>query len=130
MVRLLALMSKSIARGGIMIKVIKRFWERGRKGYCYEDIWSFENWLSKTIANGLREFRDNCYTYPNDIDDWDKWMSILDEMIECFEEQGRNIDENMSGDFMERWRVREEYQKQKLHRGLELLERYWWDLWN
>ena len=111
-----------------MIRAIRRFLERGKKGYCYEDIWSFDNWLSKTIANGLREFKQNCHTYPNDIDDWEEWMTTLDEMIECFDEQGRIIDENIEGNFMERWHKRREHQKQKLHRGLELLEKYWYDL--
>ena len=112
-----------------MIGAIKRFWERGRKGYCYEDLWSFENWLSKTIANGLREFKENCHTYPNDIDDFDVWLKTLDEMIECFDEQSRGID-NIGGDFMGGWQKRQEIKKQKLHRGLELLEKYYYDLWD
>ena len=113
-----------------MIKALLRFIERGRKGYCNEDLWSFDNWLSKIIARGLREFKEVCHTYPNDIDDWEEWIKILDEMIECFEEQTRSIDENIAGDFVERWRQRREHQKQKLHRGLELLERYYYDLWD
>jgi len=111
-----------------MIKWLKRFWERGRKGYCYEDLWSFDNWLSKTIAGGLREFRANCHTYPNDCDSWEKWMATLDEMIECFEEQTRRID-NLDGDFMKHWEKRKKNQKAKLHRGLKLLEKYYYDLW-
>ncbi len=112
-----------------MIKWLRRFWERGRKGYCYEDLWSFDNWLSKTIANGLREFKAECHGYPNDVDDFDEWLKILDEMIECFEEQPRDI-ENYSGDFMERYRKRKALKKKKLHRGLELLEKYYYDLWD
>ncbi len=112
-----------------MIRWIKRFWERGRKGYCYEDLWQFDNWLSKTIANGLREFKENCHGYPNDIDDWDKWMATLDEMIECFDEQCREI-ENNTTNFLEQWHKRQEHQKKKLHRGLELLEKYYYDLWD
>lgn len=112
-----------------MINKIKKFFERGRKGYCYEDLWSFDNWLSGTIARGLREFKEICHSYPNDIDDWDEWMKILDEMIECFEEQARIID-NYSGNFMEQWRARQEKKREKLHRGLELLEKYYYDLWD
>ena len=113
-----------------MIKAIKRAIERFRKGYCYEDIWSFDNWLSRTIANGLREFKQNCHTYPNDLDNWEEWMKVLDEMIECFEEQTRGI-ENLKGqDITEQWDKRRNYQKEKLHRGLELLEKYYYDLWD
>jgi len=112
-----------------MRDAIRRFWERGRKGYCYEDIWSFDYWLSGTIARGLKEFKSGCHSYPNDLDDWDKWMARLDEMIDCFEEQTRNI-ENREGVDAEKWHKRREYQKQKLHRGLELLEKYYYDLWD
>ena len=112
-----------------MFKSLRKFIERGRKGYCYEDLWSFDDWLSKLIAKGLREFKENCSGYPNDIDDWDEWMKILDEMIECFDEQTRDVD-NLSGDFMARWNLRQEIKKEKLHRGLELLEKYYYDLWD
>ena len=113
-----------------MLNGLRKFIERGRKGYCYEDLWSFDNWLSKLIAEGLREFKKNCDTYPNDLDDWDKWMAVLDEMIECFEEQGRGIDNLPQQDFMEHWGKRREHQKERLHRGLELLERWYYDLWD
>ena len=113
-----------------MIRSIRRFWERGRKGYCFEDLYSFDHWLSKTIARGLREFKQNCHSYPNDIDNWEEWMTVLDEMIECFEKQTRGIGNIGGGDLMERWKKRQENKKIKLHRGLELLEKYWWDLWD
>lgn len=114
-----------------MIRWLRRFWERGRKGYCYEDLWSFDNWLSKTLAKGLREFKALNHGYPNDINDWDEWMAVLDEMIECFEEQTRDI-ENIAHDenVLETWRKRHEHQKRQLHRGLELLEKYYYDLWD
>ena len=112
-----------------MLRGIRRWLERARKGYCYSDLWSFDHWLSKTIARGLREFKEITYTYPNDIDDWEEWMKILDEMIECFAEQARGID-NLDGDFMERYKRRQENRKAKLHRGLELLGKYYYDLWD
>ena len=113
-----------------MIRAIKRSFERFRKGYCYADLWQFDYWLSHLIANGLREFKRNCHTYPNDCDDWEEWQKILDEMIECFDEQWRGI-ENLSGrDFMETYNKRQNNKKAKLHRGLELLEKYYYDLWD
>ena len=115
----------------MLIDKIRIFLERGRKGYATSDLWSFDNWLSKLIANGLREFKLNCHSYPNDVDDWEEWVKILDEMIECFEEQTRDIEVNLkTEDFLEHWYKRHELQRQKLHRGLELLERYYYDLWN
>lgn len=113
-----------------MLGKVRRFIERGRKGYCYEDLWSFDNFLSKVIANALREFKQNCHTYPSDGISWEEWQATLDEMIECFEEQTRSLDNIGGQDFLTKWEERRECQKQKLHRGLELLERYYYDLWD
>ena len=112
-----------------MLTKLLRFIERGRKGYCREDLWSFDHWLSRLIAKGLREFKEGTHTYPNDIDDWEEWMAVLDEMIECFEEQCRGI-YNISGEFVLHFEKRRGNQKEKLHRGLELLEKYFYDLWD
>ena len=108
---------------------IRRFIERGRKGYATSDLWSFDNWLSDLIARGLKEFKKDCNTYPSDGISWEDWMKILDEMIECFEEQSRSL-ENLTGETFEVYRQRMAYRKQKLSRGFELLERYYFDLWS
>ena len=63
-----------------------------------------------------------------DIDGREEWMTTLDEMIECFEEQARSLNNIGGENFMDNWRKRREVQKKKLHRGLELLGKYWWDL--
>ena len=112
-----------------MFSSIRRFIERGRKGFCNEDLWSFDNWLSGLIARGLREFKKNCYSYPNDIDNWDEWMSVLDEMIECFEEQTRGIS-NFLPSSLETYKKRKAHQREKLHKGFELLKKYYYDLWD
>ena len=111
-----------------MFNSIRRFIERGKKGYCHEDLWNFDNWLSSLLAKGLKEFKQQCHGYPNDINDWDTWMGILDELIDCFEEQSRGID-NIGVNFLETYNNRRAIKKAKLHKGLELLERYYYDLW-
>jgi len=114
-----------------MIRAIRRFWERGRKGYCYEELWSFDNWLSALIARGLREFKENCHSYPSKDITWEGWMAILDEMIECFEEQTRKTDNvELEGGFLKVWKKRQKDKAAKLHRGLELLEKFYYDLWD
>lgn len=113
-----------------MFKWIRRFWERGRKGYCYEDLWEWDNFFSKLVATSLREFRQHCHCYPNEDITWEGWMAVLDEMIECFEEQTRGIDNFPEGNFLALWKKRQRVKKQKLHRGLELLEKYYYDLWD
>jgi len=113
-----------------MFRALRRFWERGTKGYCYEDMWNFDSWLSATIARGLREFKAATNTYPNDINNWEEWQAVLSEMIECFEEQNRDTSNLPRDNFVEQYQARMANKKQKLHRGLELLEKYYFDLWD
>ena len=113
-----------------IIRWLKRFWERGTKGYCYEDLWEFDHFLSRFLVRALREFKANCHTYPNDIGDWETWQKTLDEMIECFDEQARNIDNLLGVDRIELWNKKLEERKAKIHRGFELLGKYYHDLWD
>ena len=57
-------------------------------------------------------------------------MSTLDEMIECFDEQTRGIDNIKPDGFAETWNRRMSNKREKLHKGLELLERCYFDLWD
>jgi len=113
-----------------MIKAIRRFIERGRKGYCYEDLWSFDSFLSKLIASGLSDLKDICHGYPIDFDKFEDWLAVLDEMVYCFEEQNRSISSWASEGILEQWQKRQNYKADRLHRGLELLEKYYYNLWD
>ena len=59
-----------------IIGSIGRFIERGRRGYCWEDLWSFDHWLSGIIANGLRECKNHCSAYPGEGVTGGEWMAI------------------------------------------------------
>jgi len=118
---------------------IEQFIERGRKGYCYADMWSWDNFFSSLVARSLKEFKSKCQSYPSCGITWEEWMKTLDEMIECFEEQNRGVDNiptkptdnpNIIEYDSEKAEERLIHRKEKLHRGLELLEKYYYDLWN
>jgi len=114
-----------------MIKAIRRFIERGRKGYCSEDLWEWDYFFSELIARSLRDFRQNVHSYPTDFVTFEDWLKTLDEMVDCFEEQTRSdSDVKINNDYMKRIKKRQEYKAQKLHHGLELLERFYYDLWD
>lgn len=115
-----------------MFDGIKKFIERGRKGYCYEDLWSWEYFFSGLVAKSLREFKEKTITYPSQDITWDEWMAILDEMIECFDEQTRGV-ENLSNDGKydhELYEKRLAHKAERLHRGFELLEANYYSLWD
>ena len=113
-----------------MMRTIRRFIERGRKGYCHEDMWSFDYWLSDLITRGLKEFKASCHTYPSQDVTWEEWQDILDEMISCFEIQNRGIDNLPAKEFLKIHEERMIQKKVALNRGLELLEKYYYDLWD
>jgi len=113
-----------------MLRAIRRFWERGRKGFTLEDMWSFDNWLSQTITRGLKEFRANVHGYPSEAVTFERWLEILDEMIKCFEAQTRTIDNLPNKNQLKVWQERQAYKKKQLKRGLQLLQKYYYDLWD
>ena len=116
-----------------MFRAIRRFIERGRKGYCSEDLWNFDYFLSDFLKRALIDFRKNVHSYPSSDVTWEEWLAIIDEMIDCFAEQNRSIDNvvdelgNLNRDLHIK---RFNHKKAKLNRGLELLEKYYYDLWN
>jgi len=117
--------------GALIIKAIRRFIERGRKGYCYEDLWSWDYFFSKLIARSLKDFRQIVHGYPTDVKTFEDWLKILDEIIDCFEEQTRSDSDNTVDEgYLKRLKEREKYKQEKLHKGLQILEKYYYRLWD
>jgi hypothetical protein len=45
-------------------KRVKWFFQRGWRGYADYDCWSFDNYLAKVIAGGLRDIAKHAHGYP------------------------------------------------------------------
>lgn len=116
-----------------MFDKIRRFIERGRKGYCAEDLFSWDYFFSDLIVKSLTEFKKNVQSYPSEDITWEEWLSTIDEIIECFAEQKRSSD-NVINDLghldKSLFTKRVNHKKAKLNRGFELLEKYYYDLWD
>lgn len=78
---------------------VKWFIQRGRRGYADCDTWSFDHYLSKVIASGLRDLGTRCYGCPDkyfdsekkDDECW-KWREKLHSIASVFEKYPVEID--------------------------------------
>ena len=57
---------------------LKKFYQRGKKGYCDEDLWDLYDWFTKLFPKMLDEFLINtngfpCGMCPTDVTDKDLW---------------------------------------------------------
>ncbi|MGF6375032.1 hypothetical protein M2140_000066 [Clostridiales Family XIII bacterium PM5-7] len=121
---------------------VRKFFERGLYGYSYGDLYNFDSYLAKIISNGVKEFNEGRAGYPCSITD-EEWSEILEEISDCFyrgiEENGFYKNENelfapFGSDENEKW-FEEEMHLDKvrggdIERGLELLGKWFWNLWD
>jgi hypothetical protein len=74
-----------------MIKEIKRFIQRGRRGWADCDVWSFDDYLCDIIPQGLRKLKGGagCPSEFYDKEAKNKechlWNEALEEMAQGFE---------------------------------------------
>ena len=85
----------------------------------------------------LRYLAENTHSHPvltkpmtkeSADKDAEEWKKILIYMAECFEEADKNMFP-FDGD-IENWEALEKYRDKKKDEGLDLLKKYFWDLWD
>ena len=97
----------------------KGFFQRGKKGYAYYDLWSFDWYLSGVIGKGLKELAEKHTGYPPDLTD-EEWTNILNSMADGF----LNYYEKEFNTHCE------EADYEKLKVSLELFKTYFLGLWD
>jgi hypothetical protein len=139
------------------ISYIKRFIQRGIRGYGDSDLWNMNYFLTEIILNMLVELKRIKHGVPSILDeatgnyDYDeqKWNEILDKMIEGFailrkcdlydemiewggylpDESRKQIQDSMQKKYSTwRFTTREEEAKVKL--AFELFSKYYQSLWD
>ena len=61
----------------------KYTYQRATKGYCDYDLFSISDWFLEVFPNMLKEFADETYSHPYDMDE-KEWGKYLVEMREHF----------------------------------------------
>lgn len=105
------------------ISEIRYFIQRGKRGYSNRDLWSFDFYLSKLIADGLKDFKKHLHGYPAKLNSFEEWLSIIDEIIEGFEYYNE-IDCGFPD--KEQW----DKINEKLNKSFKLLNKWFGALWD
>ena len=119
---------------------VRWFFQRGKKGFCDKDLWELPTWFSTTFSAMLKEFSEKTLDYPlgfpgaysrgalaphavvdpsEDAPEqylaWKEMVFRVGELFEC-------IDTDCG------W-VPSDDARRKLDEALELLRKYYFDLW-
>lgn len=101
--------------------------QRMQRGFSDEDCWSFDIYLSKVIAGGVKVMRENLHGCPPELCDPDgdvdkgceRWAAILDEIALGFDgytdANGERLEDSDSPEF---------------ERAFDLLRKWWPHLWD
>jgi len=122
-----------------MLKKIKWFIQRGKRGYADCDIWDFSDYLTDIIIAGLKILKENQHGCPSQF--WDKeavnnechkWQEILEKMIQGFEAYKQVNDWRfIVGKFEQKIdKKRLELLEEKYNRGMKLFARFFAHLWD
>ena len=129
-----------------MIKQIKFFIQRGRRGYADCDVWNVHSYLSDLLPKMLRQLSVG-YGCPSDLYDkkatnneCHKWTEIIEEIAQGFEaaqfldkmKYHKWVDSKTSkgAKTLEIDYESLENARKKLDRGLELFKKYYLNLWD
>lgn len=139
---------------------IKRFIQRGKKGYSDYDTFDISYWFIQVIIPMLKQLKETKHGYPCHMT-MEEWDSKLDKMIKCFIEMSEdgcsmkneyqdelfdNINwnefvENINKEetkehkeLREKWRNREEeiwdYREKMKKEAFDLFSECFWNLWD
>jgi hypothetical protein len=61
---------------------VRKFVDRGRRGWSREDVWSFDSYLARVIGEGVEALRSGG-AYPGDMTP-EEWDAILERMSKGF----------------------------------------------
>ena len=99
------------------IRFFKFTYQKIKRGFNDSETWNLDWETAAFLAKRLKRFKTVNNGYPNNLTD-KEWDLILGEMIDGFEAYSRY-------DIF----IREEETEKKIDRSLELLSKYFRDLW-
>lgn len=137
----------------------KYAYQRATRGYCDYDVWNCDNYYTHIISDTLHALADNHMGYPGDMTP-ESWTATLHEIAEHFDksleeneafpqpktnEWYAHVDVIPTAETFEEWRqkdkelraamLEESKELEKLRSaekdiGLDMLKKYWDNLWD
>lgn len=140
-------------------KQIKFFYQRGKRGYSDQDVWSMDWWFFSVVIPMLKQLRDTKQSYPSEFKTPEEWDRELDTMIHYFieaTEEGCSEKNEYEEQYNKRWwdsfdkkgmayviddsELRDkylqrsyeidEYREDMKNKGFEMFSKYFWNLWD
>ena len=105
---------------------LKNFILRGKNGWCPEDTWDLDVYLSRVIAESIKYLEKHTISHPNGVT-FKQWKKILKTISEGIDAPYR-LDESVNnmGNFNKQSKIA--YKKQK--EALKLFVTYFNTLWD
>lgn len=129
-----------------MFTKIKWFIQRGIQGYADCDTWGLDEYFSQLIARAIRHQIKISHGYPSSLKSHKKWVKILTEIAEGFEEykefQSAHYvwkeiprDEQKNAQLKGAKRLEVDQERinrahKKVQKALTLFKRYFYNLWD
>lgn len=114
---------------------LKQRFQRFIKGYADIDVWNFDNWFLETIPKLLDKLKDDGHSHPIDMDaeEWEKYVinmsnhfkeaSKIDDFLEFPPDTSLEVTSKAYE------KLRKECEEH-LHKGFEMMEKRFFDLWD
>ena len=109
-----------------MIKKIKWFFQRGKRGYSDYDVGDLSSYIPKLLSSALKDFKkkmeDDIKWYPEKSKDYSSWTRAINKMIKAF-------DAILYFDTHSDFRKKYKRKKKDMEEGLSLFIKHIRDLW-
>ena len=91
-------------------------------GFHYEDTWNLDCTIIKFILPRLAYLRDITSGYPSNLDSYEEWIDILNEILDGFESYLIIMEGEVS--------ALEDIGQNKFKKAFELFTKYFCNLWD
>lgn len=98
----------------------KKFYQE--HGFHYEETWNLDTEIIKFIVPRLAYLRDITSGYPSNLDSYEEWIDILNEILDGFESYLIIMEGEVS--------ALEDIGQNKFKKAFELFTKYFGNLWD
>ena len=95
------------------------------------DAWNIDHTLAPIILALLKKFKKDVNGWPSELNSFEDWTLILDQMIWSFQELSTDDWENQFYHESPKWFDKQGYEKhqEKIQEGINLFAKYYCALW-
>jgi hypothetical protein len=63
----------------VQYRNIRCFWQRGKQGFSYRDVWNLDTYLARVIRDSIGQLQDASHGHPASLtaDEWDEVLTDI-----------------------------------------------------